>query len=57
MKVANKRTLTMCCKICYTSHCVALYLDVRAEHLANERLEASELHDEKLIISYAAESS
>ena len=50
MKVANKRTLTMRCKICYTSHCVALHLDVRAEHLANERLQSAKLDNEKLVI-------
>ena len=34
----------------YTSNGIALDFDVRAEHLANERLQAAEFDDEKLVL-------
>lgn len=41
----------MRCKVCDTAYRVTLHLDIWAQHLANEWLQASEFHDEELVIS------
>lgn len=40
----------MCGEVGHTSHGIALHFDVRAEHLANERLKTTKLHNQKLIV-------
>jgi hypothetical protein len=47
----------MCCKVCDTAHSVTLHLDVWAQHLANEWLQATEFHDEELVIGCAHDIS
>ena len=42
----------MCSEIGDTSDSITLYLDVGAEHLANERLEPTQLDDKQLIFSW-----
>ena len=37
-------------KVRHASDSIALHLDVRAEHLADERLQAAELDDEQLVL-------
>lgn len=32
------------------AHCITLNLDIRAQHLADERFQAAELNDEKLVV-------
>ena len=48
---------TMRSQIRHTTYCVALNLDVGAEHLPNEGLETAELHDEQLVVSCRATSA
>lgn len=40
-------------KVGDTSNCIALHLDVWAQHLSDERLETSQLDDEQLVLSCA----
>ena len=47
--------LTVRSQICNTSDRIALYFNVRTEHLANEWLQPAKLHDEKFVISYGGQ--
>lgn len=49
--MAGGNALTVCSQVSYASHGVTLHFDIWAEHLANERLETSKLHDEQLVVS------
>ena len=40
-----------------TSHSIALDLHIGAEHLPDERLKATELYDEQLVIGYEMPSA
>jgi len=42
-------------QICYTSNSVTLHLDIRTEHLANQRFQPSKLYDEQLVVGYHRE--
>ena len=37
-------------KIRDAAHCIALNLDIRAQHLTNKRLQAAELDNKELIV-------
>lgn len=45
-----RESLTMCRQVGDTSYCITLDFDVWAQHLANEGFEASELHNEQLVL-------
>ena len=42
----------MRCQIGDTTNGIALHFDVRAQHLSNKRLQASQFDDKKLIVGY-----
>ena len=51
--MSNMRTTclrTMRREISYTAYCIALYLDIWAQHLADERFEAAKFHNKELVI-------
>ena len=39
-------------KVCYAADGIALHFDVRAQHLADERLQTTKLDDEQLVLGY-----
>ena len=48
--VLVRRKLTMRSQIGHTTNGIALNFDVRAQHLSNKRLQASQFDDKKLVI-------
>lgn len=49
----NNSQLTVRCKIRYTAHSITLDLDVRTQHLSDQRLQAAELDYLQLVLRYA----